>query len=163
MTRLLALCLATLLAACSNQPPVTSNPYVATALTQVTTLAMAPGGGALAEEVALLLETRHGFTVLGAPTTTLLMQQGGVTSLDSRTLGGLGFLERQAVDAVIRVSEGTGDQASGAMVTALRVPDGVRIAETRYTPRIAPQRWRGALDGHVADLLATGLAEALNR
>lgn len=180
LIRPLALGLMGLLAACSNQPPVTTNPYVATSLTRVETLALAPGGGGLAAAVRDRLQARHDFRVLPADTLEQLMNEQGVHTLESAYLDGLSFLSTTSIDAVLVVRDGAG-RGGNAMATVMRVPDGALIAQSRFTPRFITQDIRGEIadlrlmpdgiaqsvgrenDQHMASLLAADLAEALNR
>jgi hypothetical protein len=170
------------LAACSNQPPVTTNPYVATALSRPSTIALAPGGGGLALEVTRRLEGRYDFTVVPSAELMDLMVRHGARRLEAPQLGGLAFLDGTGIDAVKIVRDGAGK--GDARVTVLRVPDGVLLAESRFTPRIITQDIRGEIrdirflenqtpalfaaianedDAHKASLLAADIAEALNR
>lgn len=155
-----------LLAACSSTPPVTQSPYVATALTPVQRIAIAPGGGELADSVAARLGEIHGFEIVSAETVFAMMDAAGVGMLDGPQLGGLGFLGRRGIDAVLTVrGEATGDAAHSASVAVLRVPDGARLAESHWTPRLRQlsDARRIFQPDRVSNLLAEEVAVALRR
>jgi hypothetical protein len=166
MLRLKLLFALLIVAGCTNEPPVTSNPYVATALTRVERLAVAPGGGTLAEAVAAELRAVHGFQIIPPATLFSLMDAAGVAMIDGPQLGGLTFLQGRGIDAVLSVRGGEGG-GTGLTATALvlRVPDGARIAQSTWTPRLAlVEAGRNRLaPNRVAGLLAAGLAQDLRR
>jgi hypothetical protein len=154
------------LAACTSAPPVTGSPYVATALTPVHRLAVAPGGGALAEAVAAELAGVHGFEIVPADTVFALMDAAGIPVLDGPQLGRLGFLDAQGIDAVLTArGESAGSASRSASVAVLRVPDGARLAEAHWTPRFRRlSDARASLQpGRVSAQLAEGIAIALRR
>lgn len=166
MRCLAGLTAALMLAACSSTPPVTGSPYVATALTPVQRIAVAPGGGALADAIAAELGAIHGFEIVPAETVFEMMDASGVAMLDGPQLGGLGFLGSRSIDAVLTVhGEADGSAARSATVTVLRVPDGARLATSQWTPKLrqlsdARQRLQ---PGRVTSLLAEDVAVALRR
>lgn len=153
---------ALVLGACAS-PATVSNPYVATAVAPVRTLALAPGGGALGDAVAAFLAA-EGFTVLPAAETAALMAQGGVRNLSARPIGGFGFLSDRGIDAVLEVQGvAPGETVRVATAFVARVPDGRRIAESQWTNRFGlPQRLLTAADSQlVASELSAGLARRL--
>jgi hypothetical protein len=155
-----------LISACTADPPVTNSPYVATALTPVQRIAVAPGGGSLSDTVAAVLETTYGFEIVPAETVSAMMAAAGVAMLDGPQLGGLGFLGAQGIDAVLTArGEAASRGTHGAAVAILRVPDGARLAESHWTPRFGIlSDIDGTLRaGSISGLLAQEVAMALRR
>jgi hypothetical protein len=151
-----------LLGGCAS-PAAIQNPYVATAVTPVSRLALAPGGGALGDAVAAEM-TALGFEVLPAETVAGLMARNSVERLNMPQRGGLGFLVRSGVDAVLEVQgPAPGEPPDSARATVIRVPDGARIAEVRWRNRFGlPERTLYRIDANgVARELSTVLGTRL--
>lgn len=160
--RLLLLSIVMLLSGCAS-PAVVQNPYVRTAVTPVDRLALAPGSGALGEAVAAAL-TARGFYVMPADEVAVLMRQGGAGTLNAPVLGGLGFLVPPNIHGVLEVKgDAPGEAPVSARATVLRVPDGARIAESRWRNRFGwlERQYHRAESGDIAQDLAAQIAVRL--
>lgn len=158
VTRLLAA--AMIAAGCTNSPPVSSGPYVSTSLTRIQHLALAPGGGEVGEAIATALAERHNFVVEGSDGLAARMAAAGVRHVDGAMLGGLGFLRGSGIEGVLVVNAGAPETGlGGTSAHVLRVPDGARVAEARWTPVF--RRITAALVAHMPERVSEQLADKL--
>jgi hypothetical protein len=125
----------------------------------VRSIAMMPGGGLLADAVAVELSNR-GFTIVDSAATTNLMVRLNMNELEVSQPQGLAKLRGQGIDAVLMVrAAGSYDgqpQSASARMTSTN--DGRLIAGTTW------QNGFGGQAGSIADrVMRQGLSQAANQ
>lgn len=126
---------------------------------QVRSIAMMPGGGLLADAVAVELSNR-GFNIVDSATTTNLMVRLNMNELEVSQPQGLAKLRGQGIDAVLMVkSSGSYDgQPQSASARMTSTADGRLIAGTTW------QNGFGGVAGSIADrVMRQGLSQAANQ
>lgn len=129
----------------------TSGPSV-----EVKSIAMMPGGGLLADAVAVELSNR-GFTIIDSASTTNLMVRLNINEIEIAQPQGLAKLRGQGIDAVLMVRaagsyDGQPQSASARMTSTV---DGRLIAGTTW------QNGFGGQAGSIADrVMRQGLSQA---
>jgi len=156
MRRRAVLLLATLLVSACGAARVSSVPVTGRATHPVTTIAMAPSGGLLADAVAVELSNR-GYTVVDAADTSRMMVRLNLNEIDISRPEGLTKFSSQGIDAVLSVRAAGGYDGQPQSASA-------RVMSTDTGRLIAGATWQngwGGRAGSIADrTMRQGLEEA---
>jgi hypothetical protein len=152
------LCLGLALAGCSTaQVSSFSSPQVPKV--PIKTIAMMPGGGLLADAVAVELANR-GLTIIDPASTSNMMVRLNLNEIEISRPEGLAKLKSQGVDAVliVKAAGGYDEQPQSASARMTSTGDGRLIAGTTW------QNGFGGQAGSIADrVMRQGLSQAASQ
>lgn len=144
-----------ILTACSGSK-VSTVPILVRAGGPVKTIAMAPGGGLLADSVAIELSNR-GYTVIDQEDTSRMMVRLNLNELEVSKPEGLTKIHDQGVDAMLSVRAAAG-------YDGLPMSASARVVSTDTGKIISGVTWQngwGGMAGSIADrTMRQGMAEA---